>query len=605
MGDLPPEHRDVYRPIRSVSYALSYQLFGTDPFGYHLLSISVHLLCTILIYLIVLRITKKNMVALITSLLFGAHPVHTEAITFITTSFDIIGMTFFFAAFHFYLLSQQKGNPDHIAHYRVAYFISILCAAIAFFTYELTLTLPFLLVLHQSCFGRQTGLNLWSKVKVHLPYFLAAIIYLTIRFVVVEVGSRGGYFAGSFYHTSLTMLKAFTKYLLILLFPINIGIEHVLPTNILTLSAYAVNKPAAFLSQSIFDPAVVLSILLFFGIFYAAAKFIKKMPEISFCLGWFLITFLPFSNLVFPHGVILAEKYMYLPSFAFCFLLSSLAFRIYNCGSRGAYRRLIKPVVIIFLVFLLCFYSIQTYHRNSDWKNEETLWTKSFQQVPNCPRINNNLGAVYLQQGRHKEALKHFHNSLLLKKDAPLPYLNIGILYLEEKDYNSSIRYFKEGLEYNPNATQIHYGIAEVYLHQNQLHLAIGHYQAILKSVAKSDAHTIHYKLGTCYFLLGNHTAAVAEFKRTLEINDRHSPSYKAVGVILIERGDYQLAVKYLEKSIKLNPGNADAWESLGMAFYHLNQTEKVTSAWEKALEIEYNPQIEQNLMLLQKNAQE
>ena len=288
MGDLPPEHRDVYRPIRSVSYALSYQLFGTDPFGYHLLSISVHLLCTILIYLIVLRITKKNMVALITSLLFGAHPVHTEAITFITTSFDIIGMTFFFAAFHFYLLSQQKGNPDHIAHYRVAYFISILCAAIAFFTYELTLTLPFLLVLHQSCFGRQTGLNLWSKVKVHLPYFLAAIIYLTIRFVVVEVGSRGGYFAGSFYHTSLTMLKAFTKYLLILLFPINIGIEHVLPTNILTLSAYAVNKPAAFLSQSIFDPAVVLSILLFFGIFllrlvlnYISPIFQPRLPARS------------------------------------------------------------------------------------------------------------------------------------------------------------------------------------------------------------------------------------------------------------------------------------------------------------------------------------
>jgi len=601
IGSLPEGHGGGYRPIRSIFYTTSYHLFGTDPFGYHLQSLLVHLLCTCLVYLIALQLTKKNMLALITSLLFGVHPIHTEAITFITSSFDIIGVVFFFAAFYFYLLSRQKSNGNSKRYLQGAYFLSILCAAMAFFTYEMTLTLPFLLLLFDFTSHKRFGLITRKGLMRHIPYFAFAGIYLSIRFFVLNTPTRSGYFTDSLYLTALTMVKAFAKYLLIGILPINPSINHILPNGIMTLHVLE-NNESIILAQSLFDLPVISAVLLLVAVLSVAVALFRRRPLVSFSIGWFFIGLLPVSNLLFPFGTIMAERYLYISSFAACLLVAHLISKLHGLN----HPKCLKITAIFLFTSLFLFYTCQTYDRNNDWKNEETLWKESFKQSPDCPHIINNLGTVYMDQGKYEEATMYFNKALQRKDDYPLPYINLGRVYSKIKDINKSITYFLKGMESHPNITQFHFEIAEVYFQQSQPTLAIEHYQNALKF--SSGSHKLYYKLGACYLLLGKHRAALAEFRRTLQLNEKHAPSYKAIGAIFIQEKRYKLAVKYLTKSLSLNQKNANAWELLGAAHYELNQTEKAITAWEKALQIEDDEQIRENLQKLQgyrKNGQD
>ena len=99
-GNVPIEHRGVYRPLRGVFYALNYHFWGGDTFGYHFNALLIHLCSTILVYFIILSIGKSQTLALMSAILFDLHPVHTESITYVTAALDVTGIVFFLLSFY-------------------------------------------------------------------------------------------------------------------------------------------------------------------------------------------------------------------------------------------------------------------------------------------------------------------------------------------------------------------------------------------------------------------------------------------------------------------------------------------------------------------------
>ena len=164
-GDTPLDHASVYRPVRGIFYTISYHLWGQEnPLGYHIQSLLIYFGIIILVYLITqmvigswLLVHRKkqstnyqlpttNQIPFITALLFALHPIHVEAISFITASFDTIGILFFFLAFYLYIKFQQQKRI-------LFYLLSLLSSLLAFFTYEMTLVLPLGLMLYDFCFN--------------------------------------------------------------------------------------------------------------------------------------------------------------------------------------------------------------------------------------------------------------------------------------------------------------------------------------------------------------------------------------------------------------------------------------------------------------------
>jgi protein O-mannosyl-transferase len=177
-GIVPVGHSGVYRPVRTIFYAISYGIWGLNPFGYHLQSLLIHLSATILIFYISCHIVKNNKIAFLASLIFGVHPIHTESITVMTSSFDTLGIVFFLASFYTYILYEDNKN---------ILIISLFFAALAFFTYELTLTLPLLFILYDFCIRK----NL--KKKPYLWYFSILIFYFIVRQSILQKIGRENY----------------------------------------------------------------------------------------------------------------------------------------------------------------------------------------------------------------------------------------------------------------------------------------------------------------------------------------------------------------------------------------------------------------------------
>src|SRR3989344_4309833 len=93
----------LYRPLRSLYYTFIYSIGGKNEFWYHLSSLFFHTIISILIFFIIYEITNRKGIALIASMIFAAHPIHTERVTNITGSFDLLGIFFMLLSFYLYI----------------------------------------------------------------------------------------------------------------------------------------------------------------------------------------------------------------------------------------------------------------------------------------------------------------------------------------------------------------------------------------------------------------------------------------------------------------------------------------------------------------------
>ncbi len=422
-GAHPESQPGVYRPIRSLLYLVYYQLWGTNPTGYHLHSLLVHLLATTLVFGVIREIggmggirEKKNNIAAVAALLFGLHPIHTESITYIAASMEMTGAVFFLASFWLYLVAPSlrgaRQSADDAAipfgiatPFGLAMTTSMVFSLLAYFTYEMTLTLPLLLMLYEKTLGKlgklgELGRKLW-------PYFAGAALFFLVRFGAGVGLGRGEYLAYSFFHTQLTMAKMWVKYLLLLLWPVTLSHNHtVVPGFEAFMTPYS--DQAAILGQSILDPEILLSITIITIIIVIAVIFRKKQPTVAFSLGWFFISMLPVAYF-FPQGTAIAEKYLYIASFGFVLVLS---WAFYNVYSR--YNRY-KHYIFLIVVMAAILYGVRTVVRNQDWSSPRSLWEYEARIHPTSELAFYNLGIIYGEAGEKEKATAAYTKAIALE----------------------------------------------------------------------------------------------------------------------------------------------------------------------------------------------
>lgn len=447
-GDtIPTGNWGAYRPVRAIIYSISYQLFGGDnPFWYHLQALIVHLTITALVFLIAEKILKAKLLAILAGLLFGLHPVHTEAVDYLTANFDIISYIFFFGSFLLYLYFKAAKKA-----LKNTYLIgSIILAGLAFLSSEMTLTLPFLIVLYDFIFERKLfNKKNWSEIlKLYGGFFGTALIFLFVRFVIMNINVRGEYLGGSIYFTFLTMLKVILRYFEWLIFPINLSINPILPGGISAWN-HPLSHPERILEQSIFDPVILLSLGILGGLGILGIKTLKKHPIITFSIGWFFISILPVLHII-PQGTIFQERYIYIASFGYVLLLSFLAGYLYTYKWNSDLKQIIQFSIITFLIILLIFYSARTFFRNRDWKDSLAVWSKLAEQSPSDVVANFHTARLYKDLNQDELAIMHYNQALAVEPNLFEVHFSLGQIYLKNGRVDESMKYFNNALKINP-----------------------------------------------------------------------------------------------------------------------------------------------------------
>ena len=452
-GSAPPSQDKIYRPIRGLIWLADYQLFGQNPTLYHLQALLIHLSVTLLIYFITAKIMSKitggnSLMPFLVALFFGIHPIHTETIDYISSSVETFGSLFFFASFYCYLYFSSL--PKKAKNYRreISFSAAVLFSFLAFFTYEMTLTLPVLIVGYELIIAN-TKLNLksWGNRLYLLGTILgAAVVYLFIRIILLDITSRTEYLAYSFYFTMLTMVQVFVRYILLLFIPINLTAIHNLVGEFPS-SMIPYDKLDPLTSQTIFDTPILLSILTIGVLIAFAIRFRSKHPIISFGILWFFISLLPVSYII-PHGGAMAEKYLYIASFGFLLCVFSGGYLLLKSKIKNLELILLVGVTVLALIF-----SGLTFNRNKVWKDDISLFTDVLHKSPNNLMANYTLGIWYTKYNYFDQAEKYYQTAILNAPEFWEARYNLGNIYLRSQKYNEATDQFNQIINNYPEHT--------------------------------------------------------------------------------------------------------------------------------------------------------
>ena len=598
-----------YRPVRALSYAIDYHFSGFNPFSYHISNIVYHIINCFMVYLITLSLLSNRATAFFAAILFAVHPVHTDSVTYIAGRRDILFTLFYLIGFYTFIKYRKTQRHYFLLFSMAAYLLSIgskemgVTLPAIFLIYDLINNLP-----HETKKFRSQDITkalkkIWIQSKYFYSiFFMGALAFIYYKIFINSPSQQKEYYGDSVLVTFLTVGKIIVHYIKLLLFPVNLIADY--------------SYDAFPLASSFFEWSTLFSFILLFLILCIILKMLSKNRWIAFGGIWFFITLLPVCHII-PHHELLAEHYLYLPSYGFC-LIAALLFTSQLENNRHS-------AFIYFSLFcIIVLFSLRIIDRNRDWKDGMTLWNKTVKSVPRCARAQNNLGAEHIKSGDgdYKEAMPHLEAALQIKPDYAEAYNNLGLVYKEQGfydqatksfakaikykkryfeainniatmyerkgDYDTAIKIFKNVLKRKPDYAEAHSNLGIVYQKRGQLEQAKEHFRKALQI----EPHHVeaHNNLGVWYKNKGLYDEAIEEFKQVLVLKPDFAEVHCNLGAVYNNKGWYDLALEELKEALRLKPHIAEAMNNMGNAYKGKGWYDKAIEAYKETLNI--NPRM-------------
>jgi len=392
--------------------------------------------------------------ALVSGLLFATHPIHTEAVTGIVGRAEVLSALFLLAALYLHAREYSmwnRGRPLWVPLALLAYFCALLSKETAIVGVALLPLVDWVRGGGVEAPGAMLrDLRRW---RVWASYAGTLGAFLLIRYLVLgrfspEPPPRDYYLLiGQPVLTRLlTGMDIFVVYLGLLLFPVTLSadysyrqipLQHALDSPIPAVGALA----AACLATTLV---------------WATRR---RVLPLVLGLGFFAIAYAPFSNLIVPIGVLVAERLMYLPSVGFCVAVAWAGLALARrCVPRGAplWARAIPAAMLVAVVLL---YGTRTYLRNFDWRDAETLYAATAKASPECHAAHFNYSAVLLEENRPGAdalALPELQKAYEIRRDHYPTLVNLATAYFRLGEPEKARKIALEGLALQPDSKLLH-----------------------------------------------------------------------------------------------------------------------------------------------------
>lgn len=543
----------TYRPIRTISYAIDYHFSQYKPAGYHIANILYHAACTWLVYLIAQQLLMRWKPAMLAAAFFAAHPIHTEAVTYISGRRDVLSTLFFLLGFYCFIRYRKTHHPGLLVGTLIAYVMGVLSK-------EMAVTLPAVMFLYDWYLELDLRRSREDRVSWHDVTQSAKVVlwrHKLLYGLVVGVGlffvyyylfvtpastNLSIYWGGSFYTNFLTTLKIFAKYLQLVFWPVTLVADY--------------NSGQVFpLAFSLLEPVVLVSLLVVSLAVWASIWCFKNDAPLGFGGLFFFVTLLPVSHII-PHHELISEHYLYLPSVGICLILAWIVERLAGRRAMGIWAYAAAVVV-------LALFSWRIVVRNRDWVDEFTLWTATLRDAPLSVRAHTNLGLVFLSRNDLDRAIEHFEKSLAIPSKPELGTIsrgralqNLGVAYFRKKDYKRALDCYQKCLELDPQNYVSYINMGVVYNAQGQNSAAIESYKKALTIFPSSKEALLNLAIG--YTKLRDFTAAFQQYERLIEIDrgtDYTARAHFNMGFIFYYLlKDYQQAAYHFEIARRMDP---------------------------------------------------
>ena len=524
----------IYRPVRFITYMVDYALSGLNPVAYHLSNAIYHAVTAFILFLVLRMLMRDVAVSLVGALLFLAHPVATDSVTYISGRRDILVTLFYLLAFYYFIsyrTAPRKWHPAAI----------IGCFLLSLGSKEMAVTLPLICVLYDfvhtfmerqtlpgtvltKITGSFTGMftRYW---KLYVPLGIVGAFFFYDKIFVHYPSLVKNFYGGSAVSNFATMVRIIFYYIKLILLPVVLHAD------------YSYN--AFPLSASFLEPRVIGAALIVGACIWFVLRSLQGRVWIFFGGMWFFITLLPVCQ-IFPHHELMAEHYLYLPLAGAVILFSPLWHYVLQRKSKSW-------VALIACILLL--FSVRTVVRNRDWKDPMTLWASVVKAAPECARGHDNLGTEYLKIKDYKTALVHYQEAVRLRPEHAIFHNNLGRAYGVLGDIKNAEVELKQAVELNPALAEALNNLGIVYFQKADYTTAGWLFG--LSSNRKPDG-KVSFNLAKTYLKLGQVAEAIREFETTIRLQPDYTDAYRELALIFAGQGNKQESLRCLRKALEV-----------------------------------------------------
>lgn len=421
-----------YLPVRDLSYVIDTVLWGGNPFGFHLTNLILYALNCVAVYFLANSAcalltgggnadpAPARRVALVTSLLFALHPIHSEAVSFITGRNTLLsGLFTFWSAqrfMHYLMAADQKSWRNLL--------LSFALYLLAIFSKGTSIFLPVMLAALVP-FGRG-DVKMRRYVTLTPFFFAAAAAFFLFTSIARKSGvidpvmaAHGGLLAS---HIAIALQIPFF-YLYKILVPLALSPEYDV---VFTPTMVSVEALSALAILALSAAAVVLNRIRWHWIYFGTC--------------WFASALLPVLHLL-PTATTVSDRYAYLPSFGLLFILAYWFTKI--PGNRTVGSALIAMILIVL--------GLLSYRQNRVWRTDETLWRYTVSVSPDSVKAQVNLGNIFFSRGDYNTAMAHFLRAQEIAPADPSYDFHLGFLLLENGRAREALEQFERALAKDRN----------------------------------------------------------------------------------------------------------------------------------------------------------
>lgn len=515
-------HAENWHPLTTISHMLDAQFFGLNSGAHHVVSVLLHAVAAILLFLWLGKVTGRMWCAAFVATIFAIHPLRAESVAWIAERKDVLSGVFLMLT----LLAYTR-------YARQRSFGSMSLAAVVFacglMSKPMLVTVPaVLLLLDVWPFGRidqqkeqrtedrgrtseLRGQSLAGLIMEKIPFFALSALSAVITILVQK--------------TAVSSLETL---------PLKWRIENAVVSCVTYLGQlFWPAKLAAFYPHPQGQLAlwqVTGATLLILALTVIAFVLRKTHPYLLVGWLWYLVMLLPVIGVLQVGLQAHADRYTYLP------LIGPIIAITWFFADLVAARRSLQPVMAIAAVLIIASFTFVAHTQASYWQNSETLWEHALVVTKDNDVAHNNLGNVFLNRENFGEAVSHFQKALNIRTQkgesqfstgAALSNNNLGIAFTRMGRVAEGVAYYRRAL-----------GIWPEY----------------------ADA---HYNLGTALFEQGQMDEAMKEWNKTLAIHPQDAGAHSSMGNALLQKGAPRDAIAHYEMALQTDPNAATASNNL------------------------------------------
>jgi len=559
---------EYFRPIMALSLALDATLWGSNPAPFHLTNILLHVLTTFLVGRLVLVLGGRRDLAVLTALIFAAHPVHVEAVAFVSARSDLLPSIAVLGCLLAYRRAYAPGRR------RAAWVLTSLVAlGLALLSKESAIVLPPLLMLTDllafpPCSELSDRLT-WGRATLRsLPYWGVTLAFMAYRSTTLLHIGGDQLQPGNLWRRLPGSLEILARYLWLSLVP-----THMQPF-------YSLHRPA-----SLMDLGPSLGLLTGGGLLALVIWWWRRAPLAAFGTAWFLIAVVPVLDLV-PlsfREMGLADRYLYLPSVGICLLFALGIIKLMKGATKAAWHpQRVCGWTLIVLLLIMYPWSILRYA--PVWRNNPTLYGRMEQVAPRSPNPSLNLGLTYFRTNDLARATPHLERAVQLNPIPQRPRAILALVYVLRGRSSNGFRLFDsiaaEGArdrDYFVSRTMAH-----LFVGQPREALAVAE-EGIRRFPDDTD---MTEWLGRALERVGFESEALERYQQVIARRPDQFQVEEAIATLLLRSGRTAEAGQHFLRSVEIRPDRPQPFRALALLSEAQGDRRKSLRLWHQVLEL-------------------